>query len=437
MFFVSAILRTITQVLESKASGAKPIISVVVVDSKQESVLENSAAEELDITEVFKLEEADNDPNESPIPQAGGDSFKSGRRKKVKHETSTKQDKSKEPGEISAWSEGHSEEEVVFTNSFDIVAETSESGLVENENSKERVLSVIEQDHTISCVEKSVGMVSQLDKSPGQNNLGKKIRNFQPQKCPKCEFVTKGVETLRRHVRVVHREALKCSSCDFEATSPVMLKKHKRNQHQREFICRYCNYKAKNPYHIWRHELTHSDVADYMCDKCDFRTKTPQSLKTHSLYHESPKYICDLCQYTSCNSANFSTHKKTKHGTERHKCDQCEDTFQYHRHLVRHQENHQAVKFTCNVCEKQFSRKDKLREHGRRKHEVGEEEGGTKSISCPECGKILRESKHLTRHMTSMHGGIIFNCLHCQKVFSRKDKMHAHMNYSCKLNIAK
>ena len=84
MVFVSAILRTITQVLESKASEAKAIISVVVVDSKQESVLENTAAEELDITEVFKLE-ADNDPNESSIPQAGGDSFKSRRRKKSKN----------------------------------------------------------------------------------------------------------------------------------------------------------------------------------------------------------------------------------------------------------------------------------------------------------------------------------------------------------------
>ena len=434
MFFVSAILRTITQVLESKASGAKPIISVVVVDSKQEGVLDNPAAEELDITEVFKLE-ADNDPNESSIPQAGGHSFKSRRRKKSKNETLTKQDKSKEPGEISAKSKGHSEKEVVVTNSFDIVAETSQSGLVETENSKERVMSVIDQDHIISCVEKSVGLVSQLDKSPGQKNVKKRVRNFQPQTCPTCEFVTKGVKTLRRHVRVVHREALKCSSCDFEATSPVMLKKHKRNQHQREFICRYCNYKAKNPYHIWRHELTHSDVADYMCDKCDFRTKTPQSLKTHSLYHESPKYICDQCQYTSFNGANFSTHKKTKHGATRHKCDQCDDTFQYLRHLVRHQENHQAVKFTCNVCEKQFSRKDKLREHGRRKHEVCLE--GAKSISCPECGKILSESKHLLKHMASMHGGIIFNCPHCQKIFSRKDKMNAHMNYSCKLKIAK
>ena len=130
--------------LESRAAEAKPIISLVALDLTQEDVLENPA--ELDITEVFKLESG-NDTDESPITHAVGN-FKAGRRKKVKSETSTKQDKSKEPGEISAWSSGesNSEEKEVIANSFDIATETSQSGLGENENSKERVLSVIEQD---------------------------------------------------------------------------------------------------------------------------------------------------------------------------------------------------------------------------------------------------------------------------------------------------
>ena len=233
-------------------------------------------------------------------------------------------------------------------------------------------------------------------------------------------------------------EPMKCSACDFQSKNPETLTKHIENRHTKIFLCKYCTYKAKNKYHVWRHELTHSDVADYKCDKCDFKTKTPHSLKAHSLYHlGSPRYICDQCQYTSYSGGNFSAHKKTKHGANRHTCDQCGDTFQYLRHLVRHQVNHQAFKFDCKMCLKQFSRRDKLREHGRKEHVLDEQNENavkviTKSVSCPECGKLFTASKHLKRHKASAHEGLLLKCINCEKSFSRKDKMNAHLNYSCK-----
>ena len=265
-------------------------------------------------------------------------------------------------------------------------------------------------------------------------NLQKHI-NFKhtPQKCDTCEFVTETVEKLKKHVKIVHlNEPVQCSLCDFESKSPEMLTKHIKNHHTKSHLCRYCSYKTNKTHHLWRHELTHSDVADYKCDKCDFKTKTPYSLKTHSLYHaESPNFVCDRCQYTSYNSANFSTHKKTKHGTgtNQHKCDQCGDSFQYLRHRIRHQKSHQTAKFDCKMCQKQFSRRDKLKEHGRKEHVLDEENEVkvlTKSISCAECGKLFTHSKHLSRHKASAHDGFVFNCLSCLKSFSRKDRMNTH-----------
>ena len=264
-----------------------------------------------------------------------------------------------------------------------------------------------------------------------------------PKKCTTCNFVTHSFGKLRKHVKVVHqREPQKCSSCHFETKSPVALRKHIDNHHT-DMICSYCSYKAKKKGHIWRHELTHSDVAGYKCDMCDFKTKTPQSLKVHRLYHsDTPKYVCDQCDYTSFNSANFCTHKKTKHGpgSNEHKCDLCGDAFQYLRHLVRHKASHKAAKFDCKMCKKQFSRKDKLREHGRKEHVLDEQNENevkvlSKSVSCPECGKLFTESKHLSRHKASVHEGLAFHCIHCQKSFSRKDKMNSHINFSCKLKL--
>ena len=216
-----------------------------------------------------------------------------------------------------------------------------------------------------------------------EHNVETAIRPHK--KCPTCDFVTQNKSKLMKHVKAVHLwEHLKFSSFDFETIimNSETLKKHKENQRNKKLHCRHCSYKAKKTYHIQRHELTHSDVADYICDQCDFRTKTPQSLKVHSLYHEkAPKFICDQCQYTSFNNANFSTHRKTKHGTTQHKCDQCGETFQYLRHLSRHKDNHQAFKFNCEKCEKVFSRKDKLREHGCAVHDEMEVKASTKSVA--------------------------------------------------------
>ena len=96
----------------------------------------------------------------------------------------------------------------------------------------------------------------------------------------------------------------------------------------------------------------------------------------------------------------------------------------------------QAFKFTCEKCEKVFSRKDKLREHGREVHDEIQVKANTKSVACPQCGKIFTQTKHLSRHKASAHGGFVFNCVHCKKSFSRKDKLKTHMNYSCKEKLS-
>merc|ERR1719430_2494103 len=99
---------------------------------------------------------------------------------------------------------------------------------------------------------------------------------------------------------------------------------------------------------------------------------------------------------------------------------------------MRHKDNHQAFKFNCEKCEKVFSRKDKLREHGCAVHDEMEVKANTKSVACPECGKMFTQSKHLSRHKASAHGGFVYICVHCKKSFSRKDKMKTHMNFNCK-----
>ena len=172
-----------------------------------------------------------------------------------------------------------------------------------------------------------------------------------------------------------------------------------------------------------------------------FASSATSKQKLHNLWKSiwTTIRVQNISVTKSYNSANFSTHKKTKHGNVEHKCDLCGENFQYLRHLVRHQDNHQNLKSNCKLCEKQFSREYILREHERKEH--GLEQPGVFQVkenkiivSCSECGKHFTQSKHLTRHKATVHGGESFPCDNCQKNFSRRDKLNAHKKNICPSN---
>ena len=164
-----------------------------------------------------------------------------------------------------------------------------------------------------------------------------------PQNCQLCKFATKYPKQLKRHVMIVHEEeVLKCDHCSFKAKHAATMEKHKESDHMRKggFKCGVCSYETNKGRYLARHNLTHSEVKSYICGTCDFRTKTPHALETHEKYHKPPQYICDSCEYTSHNGANFSTHKKVKHGNAQHKCRTCEKMFMFKRYLVKHEKKH-------------------------------------------------------------------------------------------------
>ena len=166
---------------------------------------------------------------------------------------------------------------------------------------------------------------------------------YPPQNCKLCGYVAKYPANLRKHeIRVHEEKILKCDNCSFKAKNAATMEKHIENEHRKptHFTCEICSYDTTRKKSLRVHLLVHSEIATQKCGTCDFKTKTRDSLKTHEKYHKPPQYICDTCEYTSHNQANFSTHKKTKHGNAEHKCSTCEKMFMYKRHLKKHESKH-------------------------------------------------------------------------------------------------
>lgn len=78
-----------------------------------------------------------------------------------------------------------------------------------------------------------------------------------------------------------------------------------------------------------------------------------------------------------------------------------------------------GMKPTCEVCQKEFKRKEHLAQH--MKLHVG-----VRPFKCDACDKAFNRKEHLLRHKTSHTGAKSFKCEYCQKMFSRKDNLNKH-----------
>ena len=162
-----------------------------------------------------------------------------------------------------------------------------------------------------------------------------------PLNCQLCKYVAAYPANMKKHIIMIHKEkAIKCDHCYYKAKYAATMEKHIESEHGREYTCEVCSYNTQDKKSFRRHYFIHGEDGAYKCGTCDFKTKTPDSLKAHEKYHKPPQYICDTCEYSSHNQANYSTHKKTKHGNAQQKCLTCGKMFMYKRHLLKHESKH-------------------------------------------------------------------------------------------------
>jgi len=107
------------------------------------------------------------------------------------------------------------------------------------------------------------------------------------------------------------------------------------------------------------------------CDECGLFFKNQEQLQQHfSILHNGDAQSQPEDHSEEANLDEIVT--EVEGGGEEKKvyaCDQCEKTYGSSNHLSRHKVTHTGVKFACEFCDSEFTRKDKLNKHKRDKHE--------------------------------------------------------------------
>ena len=107
-------------------------------------------------------------------------------------------------------------------------------------------------------------------------------------------------------------------------------------------------------------------------------------------------------------------------------CEECEATFISNKELMRHVKSvHYLVKFPCDQCGKQLSRKDDLLRHKMTIHKIG----SPVEFKCEVCNSIFHRKDKFERHKASSllsDGSVKNKCSECDEIFCTAKFLRDH-----------
>jgi len=239
--------------------------------------------------------------------------------------------------------------------------------------------------------------------------IRKHIEIHKKEKRFKCEICMKSFafkndfdDHMERHAGV----KLKCNLCDAEFLTKNALNNHKRYVHSdQSFKCDKCDYIAKNSQLLRGHQEVHKEwtEADFVeCMKCNKKCRNKTALRKHiRRVHSEKQFTCDHfnCNYVGKTKYDLKQHQATHE--KKFECNICEKLFSSKSKLRNHiLINHEDPdRFKCHVCDKRLNSRLRLRSH-LQSHEVNAE----KPFSCEQCPKSFQLEEALNHHQRQVHG---------------------------------
>ena len=115
----------------------------------------------------------------------------------------------------------------------------------------------------------------------------------------------------------------------------------------------------------------------------------PIGIRDHKTVHDGYKdrFQCQICLRLFPEEENLEKHMKNRH--KKHQCPSCklsfDDPYRFERHIKRFHEGHEDYgQWKCDMCEKSFSKRPKLKIHAKIEH------GVELQLKCNLCDKVFR-----------------------------------------------
>lgn len=133
-------------------------------------------------------------------------------------------------------------------------------------------------------------------------------------------------------------------------------------------------------------------------------------------------FECDVCQKKFSHRSSLRKHLIKIHSLfPINKCVECNEIFETRRCLMKHMRAHkESIRFNCNICDKNFTSKDGVKEHMSLHFPV--------LVSCNVCQKTFTRKSYLRKHLnTHCYDPVLLSCNICQKTFTRKRNLTKHL----------